>query len=459
MENNILFLFYFLLLIKLSSSAIVFPFEVLKEEKNGKINSDDTSYNYKHFINDYFNQLIYINISIGNQPKELKTLITYQECDFKIRNVSECINHNNNIIDINTYTDINSKNKKSCENINIELYKNNFGITDKNYFICGMIGFKMDIYSKKCKEEKNIIHNFYSKGYITNKGWILKYTSKEKGLFILGSNDLKDIIPNYNSENLFKTNSLVSESNFWTFELQKVVCINYTNDNDNTSFTLNKEPTKAQINNDLSLIQGSYSYYSFIEKNYFKKYIDNKICTKNVWRKNEISQYFVFECNKKDFNEKDLKSFPKLVFIGFSGNVKFEFDYKEMFSETKYKYFFNIIFSIYNQDFWIFGKIFLRKYLTIVNPGERTIKVYLDLNKNENNKTNNVEIKKEEEKVKNNKINIKTIFLIILFLCFGFLCFYIGKKVRRERRKKAYELFDDYDYNSDKIIIENNKTN
>jgi len=92
---NKILLWNLLLLIKISKSMIVFPFAIIKEEKNINKNQDDITYNYKNFINDYFTQLIYINMSIYNSPKDIKLLITYQESGFKMRNKSECIINNN----------------------------------------------------------------------------------------------------------------------------------------------------------------------------------------------------------------------------------------------------------------------------------------------------------------------------------------------------------------------------
>ena len=460
----LLFIFILLLLIQLSSSIIIFPVGTIKEDKDGNTNPDDNSYNYKNFINDYFTQLTYINMSIGNSPKEIKIILTYQESGFKIKNESECINYKGKEeININAFSDIKLKNELNCDNINFDLITSIFGqyINYKNYKeeICGIIGFRKDRYDPKIYNIKNnIITNFYSKGYIKETEWMLKYTSKESGLLIFGSDNLNDLIPNFNIENLIKTNAIVKESNYnWAFDIQKIICINTTKDNYNDTYIIHKESTKAEINNDISLIQGSYNYYSFIEKNYFEKYIQKKICTKYIYTKNEYNQFFIFECDKKDFNEKYLKDFPKLCFYSFLGNAKFEFDYKDLFTETKYKYFFNVIFSVYNVDYWIFGRLFLRKYLIIINPEDKIIKLYLDNNKN--NKTN-VENKKEGEK--NSKLSFKQIIFIMLFISFGFLCFYFGRKFRRERRKKANELIDEYDYNSnnikneDKVINYNN---
>ena len=59
---------------------------------------------------------------------------------------------------------------------------------------------------------------------------------------------------------------------------------------------------------------------------------------------------------------KEIEKFPNLIFISFQAEGKFDFNNKELFTETKYKYFFNIIFSIYKLEYWVLGKPFLRKY-------------------------------------------------------------------------------------------------
>ena len=138
--------------------------------------------------------------------------------------------------------------------------------------------------------------------------------------------------------------------------------------------------------------------------------------------------------------------FPTLIFYDFNENVKFEFNYKDLFTETKYKFFFNIIFSVYNVDNWILGKIFLKKYLIIINPENKLIKVYIDKNIN-NNTINNIDNNKKIEE-ENNKKNYMLIIYIAIFILFGFLCFYFGRKLRRERKQKANELIDEYEYNS-----------
>ena len=468
---NMIIILNLLLLFKLSISLIIFPFEIAKE-KSENINSDDINYNYKNFIKDYFTQMIYTNISIGSPSRKIKTLLTYDDNGFKIRNISECTNYDKNEeTNIIAFSDTNLKRKENYENINFILFNSvyiyNINLKNYNDLICGIIGLKINKYKYNdiFGVKNDILENFYKKRYINESEWLLKYTSNERGLLIFGTDNLNDLIPNFNPDNLFRMKATISEGNYnWGFEIQKVICINKSKEENNITYIYNKGIIKSEINNDFSLIQGNYDYYNYIQKNFFKKYIEKKICSKNIFTKNEYSQYFVFECDKEGFNETDLLDFPLLCFYDFNDDIKFIFDYKDLFTESKYKFFFNIIFSVYNTDYWVFGKIFLKKYLIIINSEDKLIKVYLDKNKN-NNTDNNIEIQKEAEKNdNNNKITFKHIILIGLFITFGFICFYFGRKLRRERKKKANELIDEYDYkpnhddnkNENKIINYNN---
>ena len=474
--NHILIIIIYLSLLQNISSYLVFPFSMQKENKNNylNINPDYFSYNYKNFFDDNFNQLLYIEMNIDNPLRKIKASLTYEDSGFKIRNISECINYNiysnNQEINIKTYVDINLLFVQNFEKINFTFYNSYTINNDKNDLICANIGFQLMKYNQKYDKKYDIINNFYSKKYIQKNNWVLKYTSNESGYLIIGTNDLQEIIPNYSENNLFSTNAVISGLNYhWTFNIQKITstCINNTN-NQNETFIINDNIVNAEINNDFSFIQGNYKYYEFIEKNFFAKYLNKKICMKNTWYKNKYVEYFVYECIKKDLNMNELMNFPILTLYSFDSSMKFEFDYKDLFTITRHKIFFNVIFSIYNTDNWVLGKVFLKKYLIIIHPQDNLLKVYLDnnaenndiknisnnndtnINNNtRNNNTNNIGIKNEGEK-KEKKYNIKIIVIILLFIPFGLLCFFFGRKIRRERRKKANELIDEYDYDSKK---------
>ena len=71
-----------------------------------------------------------------------------------------------------------------------------------------------------------------------------------------------------------------------------------------------------------------------------------------------------------------MQNFPILSIVSVPFQKEFTFDYKDLFNETKYKYFFNIIFNVYITGRWILGKPFLRKYPMMFNYNLQTIGYY-----------------------------------------------------------------------------------
>ena len=61
----------FIILLDISLCTIIFPFNTIKENKNGEINIDNKEYNSTHFMNDYFKRLNYIEMKIGNPKQEI----------------------------------------------------------------------------------------------------------------------------------------------------------------------------------------------------------------------------------------------------------------------------------------------------------------------------------------------------------------------------------------------------
>ena len=466
-KSKIFYYFYIFFILKSISCYLVFPFKTISENLFPNINTNSKEYNSTHFLKENFQKLIYTTIKVGNPAQEIKSIITYNDCNFKIGKAKKCVNSsdylshfNRNLSDsfsftdfyafplsefdykghsaediIYAYTDLKLETLKKYENIGFYLG------SDTNDSLCGIIGFKRDNdeYSE-CNKINNIIRSFKSKYIIPNYQWSLKYTSKDEGIFILGA-DLNDIISNIDVEKIYVSNSVITNNSFWSFSIQKVICtVN------NNNYTVNKEVTRAEINNDFGLIQGTVSYNEFIEKNFFKEYFDKNICKKYMWYLSIYFQYFVIECDKTKFSEKDIKNFPSLEIIAYNSDIKFDFDSKELFTETKYKYFFNIIFSIYKIEYWVLGKLFLKKYLTMIDLEQKLIKIYAG--KDEPINGHNL-----EEDNNSKRIIILIVVTFILVIVFGTICYCLGKNWDKIRKKRANELKDDdYDYTQ----VENN---
>ena len=156
-----------LIIIEFCCTMIIFPFKTTENTK-GEIKQNNIKYNTSHFVNDYWSQPAYTTIKIGSVPQEVKVILSYNDCGFKIGKSTNCLNsekylshYNRNLssdfiytddyikpIDefefngqsakdsIYAYTDLEMKNLQKFNDIGFYLG------TDTNDLLCGIIGFK-----------------------------------------------------------------------------------------------------------------------------------------------------------------------------------------------------------------------------------------------------------------------------------------------------------------------------
>ena len=373
---SILSIFFSFILISITRTSIVFPFKTVS--KIGNITSDDIDYNISHFVNDHFSMPVYISIKIGSPPQEIKFLATNDDCGFKLGKAKKCIddsqylshfnrNKSSNFKFTQNYTKKNSEFQEGhscCDNMEFiidisdlnkkKIFKNvGFYLgTDTKEEICGIIGLELNHYKSYCDSMNNIFESLKEGKLIEKQNWIIKYNTKYEGLLII-SPDLNKLIKNYNENKLMISNTQKKNSgSSWVITIDKVYSEGYNE-------TINKKMVKAEINNDMDLIEGDWDYYYHITFTYFKLYIKKSIC-KLEEIKVGFYYYFAIECDKDKFNIDDMKQFPMLTLTLVCFNTEFKFDYKDVFTETKYKIFFNVIFNKYIPERWTFGKPVLR---------------------------------------------------------------------------------------------------
>lgn len=450
-------LFVFIFLITYNYSMIIFPFKTALNT----IDSDDIEYNTTDFANDYYSQPAYTTIKIGNPSQEIKVLLSYNDCGFKIGKSFNCIydeeylsHYNRNSSNdfkytnlynktyefkdgrsaedsIYAYTDLELKNLKKFENIGFYL------VTDTNDALCGIIGFRNNNFKFYCDDINNVFSSFKMGQIVNNKDWIIKYTSKDEGLLIFDP-EMDKLYQNYDVNKLFITNSEKDYSpDSWTIVIDKVF-------SKNVNGSVIKKPQKAEINNDFGLLEGSGDYYYNITKTYFGEYIKKRICNLDELKVG-IYTYFGIECDKTKFGIEDLKQFPTLSLQLVCFQTEFTLDYKDLFTETKHKYFFNFIFNKFIIERWVLGKPFLRKYPLLINFDSQTIGYY---NGQFKTKPTDV-IDTGTNYIFSEKFLIIIIIIIfILIIIAGVTCFFIGKRLNKIRKRKANELNDDFDYTS-----------
>ena len=219
----------------------------------------------------------------------------------------------------------------------------------------------------------------------------------------------------------------------------------------------------SEINKYVSLkfnsefIKGTLQYKNIIESVFFNELIKVNICRIDCIEKNVNVKYYIYTCKNNNRTWEKLKSFPTLYFEMKDYNLIFLFNYKELFKEHNNTIYFLIYFDGNTYSNWEIGEIFLRKYITSFNYYSKTISFYRT-QIDEINKKTDIRFPNEEPEENPKKENNEIIVIIIIVVGIVFivsiialiLFLVISKKLRK---KKAYELNDDYDYTPTSKII------
>ena len=476
MEIHILIypkIYYFILIsiISYCKNYLVIPFTI----KIPKLKTNNNLINASEYLKYSENNQIALNIYMGTPKKEIEIYLTMEKYEI-ILGKGFCLQNTNSLYDpilSSTYekTPTNffsplytngSLSKDSflfynnlnfSQNISIEEIEFIYGIASPDFFdniypdsCCGYLGLQFTSGSPYF-EWDSLIYHLKSNGNINSKYWSLifyDYVEKKKnnnydGILIIGivENDYKDIF-NIKSEDDYNktyTAEYGYKNKNWEIKFNEIY---YNINKQNFSF-FNDIQGKLVIDHDY--IVGNNEYFNSILENFFNKYINEGICfidknkTLKKTKKSDYQLINVIICDKNKFKEK--KKFPTLYLKHIDLYKIFELNYKDLFQEIGNSIIFSIVLDENDKYHWSFGRIFLKKYQFIFDNEQKTItymKTY---------KTINEEVIKEK-----NKLVIILKIMIIIFLIVGFgLGLFLGKNLwEKNRKKRANELDDDYEY-------------
>jgi heme/copper-type cytochrome/quinol oxidase subunit 2 len=287
----------------------------------------------------------------------------------------------------------------------------------------------------------NFIFQIKKLNIIKSYTYTIIYEKKDSGKLIIGEFPHEYDKKKYNEKTYMKTNALKMILELgWIFEFKNYI---YLNNGTKVSFgvtSLDKK-TKGWLLFDLDIIIGVKDYLLYIQPNYFDKHKDE--CSFKLVDK----RYTVFWCDKNF----DTKDFPTSYFHSMDFNYIFELNYKDLFETRGDKKYFLIVFDKISNYPWKFGRIFMQKYFFNFETESKQIGFYNNLLLPDDS---DEEIDKEKNKY---KISFWILFGIIIILLGvgGYFIVYFIKK--RNRKKRANELDDDFEYTQQKE--ENSNTN
>ena len=284
------------------------------------------------------------------------------------------------------------------------------------------------------KDKNNKITNIEG----INNEYIMK---NYEGLLILGESPHEYEPNKYNKSDL--KNILASKRYIevnWDIVFKNIFFLQKNNSVFNLSISV-----QAALDISSNYILSPYTVFQNITEYFFKDYLNNNIC-----KFNKINNYDYFStfisCNKKDFNNDDIKKFPTIYFEHADYNFTFNLTCDDLFEEFNDSILFLIYSPEYSTKFWRLGKIFLKKYKFIFNQDSKTIgfyrKNYNGYDKNEHN-----DGKSAFEFLKEKNFWVSVAWIIACILCLGLGVYFGVNYIKKERKKRANELKDDdYDY-------------
>ena len=470
MSYFLLFLLYIILSFKKcynkSKRYITIPFSFQREKEYSS-----QSYNSKIFLQNNFYRNIIFNFNIGNPPQKVDGIILNDNKCFEMKSVEDSEIYK-------TYNKYNPKDSNSFTFSHKELR------WDKGQYMT--LGY--DVFEFEDNKKNNLTFLFKKSGYenidsneIKNKKYIIKFglevqTSFSgdecpnflyylKAKFSLSKYLIAFIFKNDNEghillgEDLYKYNSKKYNESDYT----GVYSFNYNSLNhnqeiifdekNNKNITINK--SDAFIKYESGIIIGTNEYRKAINELFFDKLISNKECKIDIVKLNETNEYYIYSCKENT----ELKNFPKLIFFSRNYRYNFELNYQDLFiKKFDNNIYFLILFKVeknfdnFDNDVWILGEPFYKKYTFSFNLDAKIIGFYKKIMDDENNNTSNTD---------NNNNIVYKIFLIIFLSIIGLILiiilmvisFYYGMNLKDKRKKRANELKeDDYEY-----LPENNK--
>ena len=391
-----------------------------------------------------FDNNIYTNIKIGSKSEKIPISIKLKSYPFYVIGEETKTEFNNQI-----YHQSKSSTFKNEYDINIlggEDFHNASVSNDK--FKIGQIENLFDFILTKNLNEKKKIYQGGSFGFclanlnsakLTNfslirvlktKGLISKMIvalnyedNNDKGNLIIGTkpDEIDDI---YKEEDFISCNTIINEDIYWGYKFDNIII-----DNKNIAnyFSFITE-FAFELNYILAPLNISYYY----ENMFFNEYIKNNKCFKDNFKDDRTSFYHFYYCD----SDVDITKLKNISFYNKKLNYVFNLTYEDLFVKIKGKYYFQMVFSNYNSDDWVFGKPFFKRYLIVFDFDSKTFGIYKKIGK------------KSFFKRLINALFSSTFLLIIAFLIIIGLIIYIYFIVtKKQRRKRANELIDeDYDY-------------
>ena len=340
----------------------------------------------------------------------------------------------------------------------IMLIKNKSNNSNKKYYKYGIIGLQLNknSYNKlpdfisSLKQSKDINSYSFSLKFKNEINKDFTY-NENKGYFIIGEELTNDKIE---MDKICYTNAIKYGGGInWEIKFDNIYSKSEKNGTSNRIFKSKRNQGIFYVNK--PYILGTKEYQEFIKEIFFEELIENNICFINDKINNK--NYFSYFCDSTSsiFMNKLNNKFPDLIFEHKELGENFTLTKKDLFAYNTFNrsdlnLYFLVMFANPKGHLFIFswtlGIPFLKKYRLSFNIDTNKIGYYKDDGK--------IIVHKGIYNNSNSLYNYGfsfyklAIIIILIFVIFILGMFFQRKIIKLSRKKKTYELDDDYEYNS-----------
>ena len=444
------------------------------------------------FQTNYFSDLtqkeLYLNFTIGSNNEAIKSVIKMDKSGFIIYEKAYNFTNSTTYENFDTSIDIRWIPKSirfpSKDNIYLHQYQSykdyskgktfEGNITNKTNFLrvedifdddhyyfndmfyeYGIIGLK--ILSSTYLSELDFIKALKLSNYTNSYSFHLffEYRTKNgfaindnKGYFLIGEK-LTDNKEEVDKIEYINCVSLKYRRLAWGMYFEHV----YSKYNDNYIEEITNITNSSEIIANFPYIKGVPGYFEYINRIFFDELFEKNICSNITFYRHDLySNYtsFGYSCdsNSKLFMDNLNTKFPDLIFYNRDINKNFTLTKKDLFAyntndNSDNNLYFLIVDGIDDEERWILGIPFLKKYVISYDLDSKRIGYYENYGKIDNDESDD---KQKEDENFFESIAFKIIIIIIsVIIVFG-LGMLFQKYLKKDRKKRANELNDDYYY-------------
>ena len=434
------------LFISVIPNKIIFPFTT----KSYPFNTNDE---FKYI----FKNEIFTTIDVGNPPQKVELFLTTRTPFFIIKkNDSIPEYYKNTSSSTYKYYDNSSiyymndevlkKGIQSSEKIYLKnsfedkdpipisdlefIYGTNYEKDSKRHM--GVLGLQFFSTSFIYSKEINMMVLLKKRGLTSNYVWNLNYTSENSGFLVIGEYPHIYDQKKYDKENLKQINvhKEAAQNTEWNL---------YFNEIKYGDLDLSTHKT-GKFAPQYGVLLGPTYFDNLITKEFFQEYLDNQKCQRKTYDK----KYDYYVCDENldiskfkniEFTEKDISS------------KKFILTKDDLFMKKNGKLYFLVAFGhSWKWSYcWNLGKPFMKKYNFIFDEDGKQILYYE---------------KGESDKLIESKNFVYFIWggIGILMVIIAVLLFVLIRSLK-EKKKRLYELEDDFDYSTGEGNFEDGKRN